>query len=644
MIQRFQKQPTDVLKEIFGHDQFRLGQQEIIESILGGRDVLGVMPTGAGKSVCYQVPALVFEGITLVISPLISLMKDQVSALIESGVSAAYINSTLSGPEYGEILRNARKGLYKLIYIAPERLFTDDFLMLMDVLDIDLVAVDEAHCVSQWGQDFRPSYVRISAFIETLKKRPVVAAFTATATAEVSEDIAKILKLSDPHRTVTGFNRENLTFNVAKPENKFKALLAFLDGAEDRSGIIYCATRKSVEEVTKKLNANGYDATRYHAGLSDEERHVNQDDFIYDRKKIMVATNAFGMGIDKSNVSFVVHYNMPKSLENYYQEAGRAGRDGMPAECLLLYSGQDVRINRFMIEQSDANPELDHFTRAQIKEKDYERLKMMTYYSTTTECLREFILKYFGERTLSYCGNCSSCNTTFETVDITLEAQKIISCVFRMTKMSRNYGKLMISEVLRGSKSEKVIRLRLNELSTYGIMADVPSRRIHKMIDYLVDYEYLTMTDDEYPVILLSSRSNEVIKQLEPVYMKLPKEVIKVVDDEDDDDASGLGASKTRSKSKSKAKSKTKSKLKSKSKSGLSPEDEDLFDQLKALRTEIAARERVPAYIVFADAALRDMCVKRPKTMDDFLEVSGVGKAKQEKFGEAFTDLIRSYK
>ena len=624
MIQTTQATLTEILKQVFGHDTFREGQGELISHIVSGRDALGIMPTGAGKTICYQVPALSFKGVTLVVSPLISLMKDQVGALLQAGVKTAFINSTLSAKEYAEVYREALAGAYKLIYVAPERLMTEDFLSLVNRIDIDFIAIDEAHCVSQWGQDFRPSYVKIGDFIDSLPKRPVVAAFTATATADVSEDISRLLKLNDPYFTVTGFDRPNLTFNVIKPENKYKALVDIMRVNDDKNGIIYCATRKSVEEVCSKLAADGFSSTRYHAGLTEDERHDNQDDFIFDRKKVMVATNAFGMGIDKSNVAFVVHYNMPKSIEAYYQEAGRAGRDGEPAQCTLLYSGQDVRINRFMIEQSESNPEISARVRAQIKEKDFERLKMMTYYSTTTECLREFILRYFGERTHSYCGNCSNCNTTFETVDITVEAQKIISCVFRMSKMNRSYGKLMIVDVLRGSTNEKIKRLGLEALSTYNIMSDVPSRRLHKIVDYLVDHEYLATSLDEFPVIELTGKSGEVIKQLNPVFMKLPKEVIKT-DAERQDEKTAKGKKGKKAKGKQKH----------------STSDDPLYDKLRDLRTKLAAQQRVPAYIIFSDASLRDMCVKQPTTLDAFMDVSGVGQSKLEKYGDAFTALIR---
>lgn len=625
--------PAKILKQVFGHDSFRAGQGDLISHIISGRDALGIMPTGAGKSICYQVPALSFEGVTLVISPLISLMKDQVGALLQAGVKTAFINSTLSAFDYAQVYKSAQSGAYKLIYVAPERLMTDDFIRLMKQVDIDFIAIDEAHCVSQWGQDFRPSYLKIGNFIESLPKRPVVAAFTATATSEVSGDITRLLNLNDPYITLTGFDRPNLTFSVIKPENKYKTLLASMHDFEEKSGIIYCATRKSVEEVCAKLALDGYSTTRYHAGLTENERHDNQDDFIFDRKKVMVATNAFGMGIDKSNVAFVVHYNMPKSMEAYYQEAGRAGRDGEPAECILLYSGQDVRINRFMIEQSESNPEISACVRAQIKEKDLERLKLMTYYSTSTECLREFILRYFGERSQSYCGNCSNCFTTFETVDITLEAQKILSCVYRMSKMNRSYGKLMIVEVLRGSANEKIKRLGLDALSTYNIMAEVPSRRLHKIIDYLVDQDYLATTMDAFPVIELTNKSGEVIKQRDPVFMKLPKEVVKMPTRDYDDDSSSGKTGKKGKKSK-----KTKKGSKSVSVDSL---DASLYDKLRDLRTQLASKQRVPAYIIFSDASLRDMCTKQPTTLDAFLDVSGVGQSKLEKYGDVFTALIR---
>lgn len=599
-----------VLKEVFGHTLFRNGQVEIIDSILASRDVLGIMPTGAGKSICYQVPALMLEGITLVISPLISLMKDQVNALVQSGVKAAYINSSLTPGQYEEVFRRALAGRYKIIYVAPERLVTEKFISFAEQTKISMVTVDEAHCVSQWGQDFRPSYLKIVEFIEKLSYRPIISAFTATATKEVREDITCILRLNNPLVITTGFNRKNLYFAVQKPKDKFKALLEILKRKNDASGIIYCSTRKTVEELCDALNKNGFPATRYHAGLSDSERAANQDDFIYERKPVMVATNAFGMGIDKSNVSFVVHYNMPKNLESYYQEAGRAGRDGEPAECILLYSGQDVITNRFLIDHSEANPELTEEMRQEVRKREHERLKEMTFYCATSNCLREYILRYFGETSANFCGNCSNCLTHFESVNITVEALKIISCVYRVAQNRRSFGKTMIADILHGSQNEKIKRFKLDVLSTYGIMADVPVHRIRSMIDFLIENDYLLLTQDEYPVIKPTERSGEIIREKKPVLMKLPKQI------EPD---------------------------KLPKEPAINTIDTGLFQALKELRNRLAAEAHVPAYIIFADAALRDMCRKLPQSNEQFLRVSGVGKAKMEKYGERFTGLIKAY-
>lgn len=600
----------EILKKYFGHTHFRTGQSQLIDNILGKRDVLGIMPTGAGKSICYQVPALIFEGITLVISPLISLMKDQVNALVQSGVKAAYINSSLTAGQYMEVFRRAFNGEYKIIYVAPERLVVDDFIHFAEQSKISMITVDEAHCVSQWGQDFRPNYLKIVEFIERLSYRPVVSAFTATATKEVREDIVCILRLNNPVVVTTGFNRENLYFAVQKPQNKFRALLTILNQNNGKSGIIYCSTRKTVEIVCADLNSYGFQATRYHAGLSDTERHRNQDDFLYDRKQVMVATNAFGMGIDKSNVSFVVHYNMPKNLESYYQEAGRAGRDGEPAECILLYSGQDVRTNQFLIDNTEDNPDLPPEMREEVKQKDRERLKLMTFYCTTTDCLRQYILKYFGESSSNYCGSCSNCNTHFETVDITVDAQKIISCVYRVAQQHRSFGKNMIADILHGSKSEKVKRFKLDELSTYGIMTDMPLNRIRAIMDYLIENGYLTLTNDEYPVVKLTEWSAAIIRDKKTVLMKLPKEI---------QPDKPLKAS------------------------AIYDINNGLLTSLKELRKQLAMEAHVPAYIVFSDAALRDMCQKLPRTSQEFLQVSGVGNAKMEKYGERFIGMIKAY-
>lgn len=602
----------EVLKQYFGHTEFRSGQSEIIDNILSGRDVLGIMPTGAGKSVCYQVPAMLLEGITIVISPLISLMKDQVEALVQSGVPAAFINSSLTYSQYLEVFRRASNGAYKIIYIAPERLVTDEFIAFAERSRIAMVTVDEAHCVSQWGQDFRPSYLKITEFISRLSYRPIVSAFTATATAEVRADIAAILRLNDPFVITTGFDRQNLYFEVRRPAKKLEALINILNENKNKCCIVYCLTRKNVEAVCQELEDRGFAATRYHAGLSDAERHTNQDDFIYDRKNIMVATNAFGMGIDKSNVSLVVHYNMPKNLEGYYQEAGRAGRDGEPASCILLYSGQDVVTNKFLIENSgEDNEELDPKLRAELKKRDLDRLSQMTFYSTTTDCLRGFILKYFGEKPQHFCGHCSNCCTSFEAADITIEAQKIISCVYRVYNLNgRSVGKSTIADILHGSKSEKLARMGYDKLTTYGIMADVPMHRIRAIIDFLVEKNYLGVTSGEYPVLTANANTAAVIKEKLKIEMKLPKERKAAVPKE---------------------------------KEAVAPVDSELLDSLKALRKKLADREGVPAYIIFTDASLRDMCRKLPEDEDEFLGISGVGRKKCELYGKAFLEVINEY-
>ena len=508
-----QLQKLALLKSVFGHDSFRDGQEKMIDELLGGYDVLGVMPTGAGKSICYQLPALMMSGITLVVSPLISLMKDQVMALKASGVAGAYINSSLTPGQQMEAIRRASNGAYKIIYVAPERLQTPAFISFAQKADISMIAVDEAHCVSQWGQDFRPSYLHIAEFIRKLPKRPPVAAFTATATAKVREDIIRLLELVEPYQLLTGFNRPNLRFSCLKPRNKFDTLCSFLETTGNTCGIVYCSTRKNVEDVTRKLQELGYSATRYHAGLTDEERRENQDAFQYDRARIMVATNAFGMGIDKSNVRFVVHYNMPRNLESYYQEAGRAGRDGEPAECLLLYSGQDVITGKWMIEHSEENTELDAAQHEAVMKLELERLKQMTFYATSKGCLRQFILRYFGEKDApDHCGNCSVC------LDEAFECDDDPVTVHRHASGGRRH-----------------------------------------------------------------SREN----------------------------------------------------------TGFNSWQRALLDNLKSLRSLLASEQKAPAYTVFSDASLADMVRRLPKTLDDFLDVSGVGLSKQQKYGNVFLSVIR---
>lgn len=595
-----------VLKDYFGHDSFRDGQEQIVDALLDGRDALCIMPTGAGKSMCYQIPALLFDGVTIVVSPLISLMKDQVGSLVQSGVPAAYINSSLSYPQFLRVLSNTEHGKYKIIYVAPERLLTDGFLDTCKKIKISMVAVDEAHCVSQWGQDFRPSYLKIVSFIKSLENRPIVGAFTATATNDVKEDIKKILRLENPFEITTGFDRPNLFFGVIKSSSKDEKLIDLIRERGDRSGIVYCATRKNVESVCELLCDNGFSATRYHAGLDEYERRKNQEDFVFDRKNIMVATNAFGMGIDKSNVTYVIHYNMPKNIESYYQEAGRAGRDGGEADCILLYSPKDVRLNRFMIENSEGNDELTIEENEQIRERDFERLKHMTFYSTTNDCLRGFILRYFGGDKKAYCGKCSNCLSVHKLVDVTIDAQKIMSCIART---GQRYGKAVICDVLKGSKSEKILKAELNSQSTYGIMKEVTARHIFGTIDFLAEKEYIS-ADNETEALKLLPKSRDVLFGRERLVMKKVENSEKVV----------------------------------KTHRPEVPVNSELLDALKALRKSIASKNSVPAYVIFTDATLIDMCKKCPETPDEMLEVSGVGRTKLEKFGKEFLEVIAKFR
>lgn len=600
-----------ILKQYFGYTCFREGQEALIDHILEYKDALGIMPTGAGKSLCFQVPAMLFEGITIVISPLISLMKDQVQALIANGIPAAYINSTLSAAQTHKAIENARGGKYKIIYVAPERLTVQAFLDFAASANISMITVDEAHCVSQWGQDFRPSYLNISAFVDLLPKRPILSAFTATATDDVKEDIILLLGLNRPYIEATGFDRGNLYFEIQKPRDKYRALLRYLENNPDKSGIVYCATRKTVEEVCLRLHKDGYQVTRYHAGLSEQERTANQDDFLYDRKSIMVATNAFGMGIDKSNVSFVIHYNMPKNIESYYQEAGRAGRDGTPAECILLYGGQDVITNQFLIDRSNEQSDLAPEALEQIREKDRERLKQMTYYCHTMECLRAYLLAYFGDRSSSYCGNCSNCKTNFETVDIREDSKKVLSCIYRMQE---RYGIQLVIDTLRGSRNQKIQSLGLDQLSTYGIMKEVSQGRIREIINYLVLNGYILLSNGAFPVAQLGPDYKTFLSSGEPILMKVVTE--------------------------SERKSKEARTSHQKSRAPVGDIDQGLFDELKRLRFEIAAKKKVPAFVIFSDATLVDMCRKKPGDKGEMLMVSGVGEVKFKRYGEAFLKVI----
>ena len=599
----------EALKRYFGYDDFRSGQETLINGILAGKDVMGVMPTGAGKSVCFQIPALMMEGIAIIVSPLISLMKDQVNVLTQSGISAAFINSSLTGRQISEVLSDAKNGMHKLIYVAPERLLAQDFLRFAQSAEISMLCVDEAHCISQWGHDFRPSYSKISEFIASLPRRPILSAFTATATEMVRNDIAALLGLNEPIVLVAGFNRQNLYYEIQKPKDKYAALTAFLRDRKESSGIVYCSTRATVEEVCEKLKENGYKASCYHAGLSENERHGNQDDFLYDRIQIMVATNAFGLGIDKSNVSFVVHYNIPKDIESYYQEAGRAGRDGEPADCILFYSGQDMRTNLWLLENDPDTKYPDKETEELLKERGRKRLREMSFYCATKDCLRGYILKYFGENPPNTCDNCSNCATNFEIVDITIDAQKILSCVVRMKE---RYGVKILIETLRGSKSDRVLRLELDKLSTYGI-SEKSDKQLREIVDQLILMGYLIQTNDEYPVLRLGERASEVLRGNETVEMKLSR--VQTLP--------GI----TRNKKQPEAR----------------PISRKLLATLRELRLEIAKEQNVPAFVIFADSTLLDMCIKLPATRDEFLDVSGVGQVKLERYGDRFLNAIAKF-
>ncbi len=618
-------QPEEALRAYFGYDSFRPNQGDIVDALLSGRDVLAVMPTGAGKSICFQVPALCLKGYALVVSPLISLMKDQVESLLQAGVPAAFLNSALSSQARDEVLREVEKGVCKLLYVSPERLANDAFRAFSASCAPTFVAIDEAHCISQWGQDFRPEYTQINDFLEMLPSRPVVGAFTATATAVVRDDIAHVLQLRNPLRVVASFDRPNLHFETRRPANKKRELLDICREHEGESGIVYCSSRRAVDEVSEYLCDQGVFATSYHAGLADEQRRINQDDFVCDRVNVVVATSAFGMGIDKSNVSFVVHYNMPLDLESYYQEAGRAGRDGQPADCVLLYAPGDVHTCEFLLERSSIEGEgLDLATRNELLKRARERLRQMTFYSTTTDCLRGFILRYFGEQAPGFCGSCSNCETEFVERDVTVDAQKIVSCVYRLGERDLRLGKTKIVAILRGSKADDIMRGGLDALSTYGIMEQDSAKHVRFVLEALIERGVLSLAEGQYPVVLFTQESGQFLRERQQLVLKVPKEKPKPKPELRSTRASGsgdegnvLGAPEQ-----------------------FGEADRELFEKLRALRFEIATEEGVPAYIVFSNATLNDMSVRKPCNEAEFLRVSGVGATKAARYGERFLGVI----
>lgn len=579
-----------ILQKFYGYEDFRPGQKKVVESLLNRNDTVAIMPTGAGKSICFQIPALLFEGVTLVISPLISLMKDQVDSLCQLGIAAVYINSSVSKAQLYKDLQDISAGFYKIIYIAPERLTSEYLPDSFKNLNISMVAVDEAHCLSQWGHDFRPSYRNILNFTNSLRIKPIISAFTATATPEVKTDIINLLGLKQPNVFVTGFDRPNLYFSVLRGEVKDKFVIDYVKKHQDEAGIIYVGTRKDVDALQVLLEIKGIKAGRYHAGMTDEERNQMQEDFLYDNLSVMVATNAFGMGIDKPNVRYVIHYNMPKNMEAYYQEAGRAGRDGLSGNCILLYSPQDTQLQKFLISKS---------TESEIRQQlEYKRLQSMVDYCHTPQCLRAFILHYFGEFDVEeHCDNCSNCKLEGELIDITIDAQKVLSCVYRMHE---RFGVKMIAEVLKGSKSAKVKQFNFERLSTYGLMKERKLKDISDLILRLSAMQYLDITESQYPVVTLNELSWQVLRGQKKVWQKMV--IVK----------------------KAKAKG-------------------ELFEALRSLRKELATKEKLPPYMIFSDATLTQMATDKPTDLELMKNIRGVGEFKLQKYGEEFLTVIKSY-
>lgn len=579
-----------ILEKFYGYKNFRKGQEEIVEAILEKNDTLAIMPTGGGKSICYQLPALMKDGLTIVVSPLISLMKDQVDALNEVGINSAYINSTLSDLELRDIFLKLKNNEYKLIYVAPERLNTYDFIEITSNIEIAQIAIDEAHCVSQWGHDFRTSYKNVRPFIDSLIKRPVVTAFTATASKEVQEDIVKLLGLINPKVFVTGFDRENIEIDVLKGIGKKDFILDYINEHKSESGIIYAATRKEVDQIAVMLKKNNIEALKYHAGLSDIERKENQEQFIFDNSKIMVATNAFGMGIDKPNVRFVIHYAIPKNIEAYYQEIGRAGRDGEKSRAILLFSLSDVQTQKYLIDISNENPIR--------KNEQLKKLQQIVDFVYTNDCYRKYILEYFAEKYDGECGNCSNCLSEGEEVDKTVDAQKVLSCIY---KMKRGYGIGVITDVLRGSKSKKILDLGFDKISTYGIMKEYKQEKLKEFINTLISHGFVGTSGGEYPVVIINNKSLEILKGQHKVIFKEVK-VQRNIEKEN-----------------------------------------ELFELLREERHVISLERKIPPYAIFGDSTLKEMSLKYPINKEMFMNISGVGQKRYDNYGEIFITIIKNY-
>ncbi|MDA1664661.1 DNA helicase RecQ [Bacillus cereus] len=579
----------ELLASYFGYSSFRRGQDETIKNVLDGKDTVCIMPTGGGKSICYQIPALVFEGTTLVISPLISLMKDQVDTLVQNGISATYINSSISIAEANQRIQLAKQGHYKLLYVAPERLDSMEFVDQLIDMKIPMVAIDEAHCISQWGHDFRPSYLHIHRILDYLPEKPLVLALTATATPQVREDICNTLEINQENTIMTTFERENLSFSVIKGQDRNAYLADYIRQNQKESGIIYAATRKVVDQLYEDLMKAGVSVSKYHAGMSDSDRNEQQELFLRDEVSVMVATSAFGMGIDKSNIRYVIHYQLPKNMESYYQEAGRAGRDGLDSTCILLYSSQDVQVQRFLIDQSTGESRFSN---------ELEKLQNMTDYCHTEQCLQSFILQYFGEEPKEDCGRCGNCTDNRESIDVTRESQMVLSCMIRT---NQRFGKQMIAQVLTGSKNKKVIEFNFHTLPTYGLLSNRSVKEVSEFIEFLISDELIAVEHGTYPTLKVTEKGKEVLLGKENVLRKERVETRQIV------------------------------------------QDHPLFEVLREVRKEIAQGEGVPPFVIFSDQTLKDMCVKMPQSDSELLTVKGIGEHKLVKYGSHFLQAVQHF-